>query len=359
MVHDLETVWDGIKSIPDPIERKLNNFFPNPLTDTKQESYDAGYDSIKAVERVADIYGFVKGGAKLVRKLGKLGKEEASLSKGLKEAEEKKAGKGGTPGLFGDSAKADSALAKVGDGKFKTNAIRFPTNFESLGSYLQSVARKMNIRITKRSPIFATAGDHYRLHDPGPDVPHSKGSGAKISPERQKQIDALESGEYTGKSTKGTGEVPKFKLTEPSLPKGGKPKGNYGEGDSHGIKKQNETADVLADNGYDIEMLDEIDGGNGHGIAEGSNPDFLIEGNVFDCYAPKPDGKIQSIIKEIAGKTKKQSGRIVLNIDNFPNEKVTEIIETILRKANPNGDLKRLEELILVKDGKITRVFGG
>ncbi|KAF6612433.1 hypothetical protein H6F38_30960, partial [Paenibacillus sp. EKM208P] len=32
------------------------------------------------------------------------------------------------------------------------------------------------------------------------------GSGAKISPERQKQIDALESGEYTGKSTKGTGE---------------------------------------------------------------------------------------------------------------------------------------------------------
>lgn len=208
VVHDLETVWDGIKSIPDPIERKLNNFFPNPLTDTKQESYDAGYDSIKAVERVADIYASVKGGAKLVRNLGKLGKEEASLSKGLKEAEEKKTGKGGTPGLFGDSAKADSALAKIRDGKFKTNAIRFPTNFESLGSYLQSVARKMNIRITKRLPIFETAGGHYRFHDPGPDVPHSKGSGVKISPERQKQIDALESGEYTGKSTKGPEKEP-------------------------------------------------------------------------------------------------------------------------------------------------------
>lgn len=155
------------------------------------------------------------------------------------------------------------------------------------------------------------------------------------------------------------GEASKLKFTEPSLSKGSKPKGKYGEGDSHGIKKQNETADVLADNAYDIEMLDEIDGGNGHGIVEGSNPDFLIEGNVFDCYAPKPDGKIQSIIKEIAGKTKKQSGRIVLNLDNFPNEKVTEIIETILRKANPDGDLKRLEELILVKNGKITRVFGG
>ncbi|MDQ0227327.1 CdiA C-terminal domain-containing protein [Metabacillus niabensis] len=148
-------------------------------------------------------------------------------------------------------------------------------------------------------------------------------------------------------------------LTEPSLPSGGKPKGNYGEGDSHGIKKQNETADLLADAGYDIEMLDEIDGGNGYGKQDGSNPDFLIEGNVFDCYSPKPDGKVQSIIKEIAGKTKKQTGRIVLCLDNFPDEKVAEVTETILRKATPNGDLKRLEELILVKDGKITRVFGG
>jgi hypothetical protein len=57
-----------------------------------------------------------------------------------------------TPGLFEDSAKAESALAKIGDGKFKTNALRFPTSIESLESYLQSIARKMNIRITKRSP---------------------------------------------------------------------------------------------------------------------------------------------------------------------------------------------------------------
>ena len=162
-----------------------------------------------------------------------------------------------------------------------------------------------------------------------------------------------------GKSrVEGTGEDG-IKLTEPSLPIRSKPKGNYGVGDSHGIKKQNETADLLAEQGYNIKMLDEIDGGNGYGKKEGSNPDFLVEGNVFDCYAPKPDGKVQSIVKEIAGKTKKQSGRIVLNLDNFPDEKAAEITETILRKANPNGDLKRLEELILVKDRKITRVFGG
>ncbi|KAF6586077.1 deaminase domain-containing protein [Paenibacillus sp. EKM211P] len=200
---DANFIWDGIT---EPFVKKLDNFFPNPYTDTKQESYDAGYDSIKAAERAADIYTVLKGGAKLFKNLGKLGKEEVSLSKGAKETGEKNTGKGGAPGLFGDTAKAESALAKAGDGKFKTNAIRFPNNFESLGSYLQSVARKMNIRITKRSPIFATVGDHYRFHDSGHDIPHSKGSGAKISPERQKQIDALESGEYTGKSSKRLGE---------------------------------------------------------------------------------------------------------------------------------------------------------
>lgn len=205
------------KSIPDPIERKLNNFFPNPLTDTKQESYDAGYDSIKAVERGADIYTIVKGGAKLIRNLGKLAKKKPPYLRGSRKLKKRKPVKEEHRGYSEIQQRPNSALAKVGDGKFKTNAIRFPTNFESLGSYLQSVARKMNIRITRRSPIFETAGGHYRFHDPGPDVPHSKGSGAKISPERQKQIDALESGEYTGKGNKGTEKtsLPKPKPVEP------------------------------------------------------------------------------------------------------------------------------------------------
>ncbi|WCF07262.1 hypothetical protein NDS46_23470 [Paenibacillus thiaminolyticus] len=75
-----------------------------------------------------------------------------------------------------------------------------------------------------------------------------------------------------GKSGAGAGNI---NLAEPSLPKGGKPKGNYGVGDSHGIKKQNETADFLADQGYDIKMLDEVNGGDGYGIKETSNPDFF------------------------------------------------------------------------------------
>ncbi len=60
----------------------------------------------------------------------------------------------------------------------------------------------------------------------------------------------------------------------------------------------------------------------------------------------------------ITSKTKTQAERIVLNVDNFPPEKILEITEGIQRKANPNGDLKNLKELLIVNDGKITRVFG-
>ncbi|MGW8956879.1 CdiA C-terminal domain-containing protein [Paenibacillus sp. NPDC055715] len=156
--------------------------------------------------------------------------------------------------------------------------------------------------------------------------------------------------------TEGTGNV---NLTEPSLPKGGKPKGNYTKGDSHGIKKESETADLMADQGYDIEMLDEVNGGNGYGVKESSNPDFLIEGKVFDCYAPTIETNVDNILRNATKKTKTQTERIVLNLDQFPSEKVAEIIQGILRKANPNGDLKNLKELFIVKDGEITRVFGG
>lgn len=106
-------------------------------------------------------------------------------------------------------------------------------------------------------------------------------------------------------------------------------------------------------------MLDEIDGGNGFGVLPNKNPDFLIENKVFDCYAPKSNANVRNIINEIKSKTKEQAQRIVLNLDEFSDEKVDEIIQTVLRKATPNGDLKNLKELIIVRDGKIMRVYGG
>lgn len=115
----------------------------------------------------------------------------------------------------------------------------------------------------------------------------------------------------------------------------------------------------MADQGYDIEMLDELNGGNGRGIKKSSNPDFIIEDKVFDCYAPTIDTNVDNIVRNIRTKTRTQAERIVLNLDGFTSEKITKITEGILRKANPSGDLKNLQELLIVVDGKITRIFGG
>ncbi|WP_405155355.1 hypothetical protein [Paenibacillus sp. FSL K6-0108] len=159
-----------------------------------------------------------------------------------------------------------------------------------------------------------------------------------------KHTDLGGSGGGKKESNKGNGGTGDRDMTEPTLPKGSKPTGNYGVGDSHGIKKQNETADFLAEQGYEIKAT--------------SNPDFLIQGKVFDCYSPKEDANVDNILRNIATKTKTQAERIVVNLDEFPTEKVRELSQGIIRKANPTGDLKNLKEILFVKDGNITRGFG-
>lgn len=66
-----------------------------------------------------------------------------------------------------------------------------------------------------------------------------------------------------------------------------------------------------------------------------------------------------NILSNIRSKPKTQTERIVLNLDDFTPEKSSEVIDGILSKANPNGDLKNLKELLIVKEDKIIRIFGG
>ena len=118
---------------------------------------------------------------------------------------------------------------------------------------------------------------------------------------------------------------------------------------------QNRTADLFADEGYDIEMLPEVDGGNSYGIKSTSNPDYLIEGKAFDCYSPEPGTDFDSITRTLRKKSVTQAERLVLNLDGYPIEKVDGLMETLLRRTN--GDLKHIDELFIVRDNVITRIF--
>ncbi|WP_081848520.1 hypothetical protein [Clostridium sp. KNHs205] len=158
------------------------------------------------------------------------------------------------------------------------------------------------------------------------------------------------------KAVKGSDDVikggSKTKLTEPILEKGSKPKGNYEKNrpgtDGQPIIRQNESADLLASEGYDIEMLPETKGGNGYGKKPTSNPDFLINGEAFDCYSP--DGSnIRNIWSTVEQKTIKQADKIVLNLDDY-----TGSIDELYKQFK-SWDIENLKELLVIKNGKITR----
>ena len=157
------------------------------------------------------------------------------------------------------------------------------------------------------------------------------------------------------KAAKRTYVASADKIT-PSMPKGSKPFGNYADEINDSIKLQNETADLFASEGYHVEMLDTVEGGNGFGIKKEKNPDYLIEEKVFDCYAPDKDVKIKNIITKMRKKTQEQASNIVLNLERYEGD-MEELLAVIKRKANAEGDLKHLQELWIVKDNKLIYAF--
>ena len=142
----------------------------------------------------------------------------------------------------------------------------------------------------------------------------------------------------------------------PSLEQGSKPIGEYSPPNSPGLIRQNETADLFASRGYKVEMLKEMDGGNGYGIQSNTNPDFLIEDRfVFDCYTPNKNTAIKGIVKEVYNKSKKQTPNIIINLNDYIGDMYE--LETILLKKI-NGDLKYVEELYFVKGDEIYHIYG-
>lgn len=155
-----------------------------------------------------------------------------------------------------------------------------------------------------------------------------------------------------GGSRKEGIEGKREEVTGPTLPEGGKPKGKYetpDPNDPNPITLQNEAADLLASKGYDIEMLPNTKGGNGYGIKSTSNPDFFINGKAFDCYSPETP-KVRNIWATVVKKTEEQANGIIMNLDGYKGS-----MDDLYQQFN-DYDVPNLEELIIIKDGKITRL---
>jgi uncharacterized protein YukE len=110
------------------------------------------------------------------------------------------------------------------------------------------------------------------------------------------------------------------------------------------LRRENESADVLAQHGYDVEQ-------NPPTNALGKNPDYRIEGDYFDCYAPDTD-RLDNIRTRLSEKVADgQAERLVLNMDDTPRS-MDDVADLLRRK--PIADLK---ELLVIKDGKVARLF--
>ena len=111
-----------------------------------------------------------------------------------------------------------------------------------------------------------------------------------------------------------------------------------------GVRRENETADTLARNGYDIEQ-------NPPTKTNGKNPDYKIDGKYFDCYAPDSDN-LDQIRKTLSRKVGDgQADRIVLNLDDCPRSPSE--IEDVLRRKPIAG----LKEIIVVNNGQVTPFY--
>jgi len=110
------------------------------------------------------------------------------------------------------------------------------------------------------------------------------------------------------------------------------------------LRRENESAQTLSKEGYDVEQ-------NPPPKPNGKKPDYNIQGEHFDSYAPQTKN-LDNIRDEISGKVKEgQADRIVLNLDDCPRT-AAEIADVLKRKP-----IAGLKEVLVVQGGKVTPLF--
>jgi hypothetical protein len=142
-----------------------------------------------------------------------------------------------------------------------------------------------------------------------------------------------------------------------SQPLNSEPLGKRDEGTSIGGYWQNKVAVDLAALGCKVLMLDPNGDGKKYGRKKNCSPDYLTEDILpIECYTPLAKTNVKNIVREMAEKTRNQARSIILVTEVYEGD-VAELVNAIKRKANPQGDLKDLRNLILYKDGKFINML--
>jgi hypothetical protein len=144
-------------------------------------------------------------------------------------------------------------------------------------------------------------------------------------------------------------------VTKPSLPPdpARRPRGEPADvksvgGDAIDVERENKAAKVLAEAGYDIEQ-------GPRERPNGKKPDYMIDGEWWDCYAPRGTSTrtIHTQIRRKVGKSDadRQADRIILNLDGC-GATIGEI-----RARLERSPIRGLKEIKIVKGGRVTQFF--
>lgn len=121
------------------------------------------------------------------------------------------------------------------------------------------------------------------------------------------------------------------------------------EGDAvkkQSIRRENEAADHAARAGYDVEQNPSVPGTK--------DPDYRIEGRVFDGYSPQ-GGDLNTIRDTMHGKVADgQTRRLLLNLDDAPAVNV-EDISALSQQVKVSAPA--LEEVLVWKNGQFHHVY--
>ena len=120
------------------------------------------------------------------------------------------------------------------------------------------------------------------------------------------------------------------------------------------LEGENEAAQIFAKNGYHIEQQPKVFPRDG--IKPGKNPDYRIEGEIFDCYTPTaPEIGVRKIWDKIRVKVADgQTHRVVINLQKYRWKGSIDKLAKELNGWKING----LNEVFVVNvDGAILRIF--
>ncbi|WP_456062029.1 SitA5 family polymorphic toxin [Archangium lipolyticum] len=111
------------------------------------------------------------------------------------------------------------------------------------------------------------------------------------------------------------------------------------------IERKNESARILADNGYHVEQ-------NPVPKPNGKKPDYKVDGEYYDCYAPT-SSRARNIADHI-WKFKVEPGqaeRIILNLDD------SGVALGLMRKQLEDWPIPGLKAVLVIRGGKVIRLF--